>query len=34
MVTKQKGGKKKLGVWDKHIHITMYKIDIQQGPIV
>ena len=24
----------KLGVWDSHIHTTIYKIDKQQGPTV
>ena len=24
----------KLGVWDCHIHITVHKIDNQQGPTV
>ena len=28
------GGKDKLGVWDKHIHIAINKIDNQQGPTV
>ena len=27
MVTKGKRGKDRLGVWDKHIHTTVYKID-------
>ena len=27
MVTKGKSGKDRLGVWDKHIHTTVYKID-------
>ena len=27
------GGKDKLGIWDEHIHTTIYKIDNQQGPI-
>ena len=31
---KGKGGRGKLGVWDWHIHTTMYKIDNQQGPTV
>lgn len=22
----------KLGVWDEHIHTTIYKVDNQQGP--
>ena len=35
MVTKGGGGgRDKLGVWDKHIHTTVYKIDNQQGPTV
>ena len=28
------GGRDKLGVWDCHIHTTIYKIDNQQGPTV
>ena len=32
MVTQGKWGRDKLGVWDKHIHTTIYKIDNQQGP--
>ena len=28
------GGRDKLGVWDWHIHTTIYKIDNQQGPTV
>ena len=24
----------KLGIWDGHIHTTIYKIDHQQGPTV
>ena len=28
------GGRDKLGVWDYHIHTTIYKIDNQQGPTV
>ena len=28
------GGRDKSGVWDKHIHTTIYKIDKQQGPTV
>ena len=35
MVTKgdsQGPGGDKLGVWDKHIHTTIYKIDNRQGP--
>jgi len=27
-------GRNKLGVWDEHIHTTIYKIDNQQGPTV
>ena len=27
-------GRDKLGVWDKNIHTTIYKIDNQQGPTV
>ena len=35
MVTKgEKWGGNTLGVWDEQIHITMYKIDKQQGPTV
>ena len=43
MVTKgeRRGDRDKLGVWDEHIHtviykihITIYKIDNQQGPTV
>ena len=33
----QKGegwGEDKLGVWDQHIHTTIYKIDNQQGPTI
>ena len=30
----ESGGRDKLGVWDKHIHTTVYKIDNQQGPTV
>ena len=26
------GGRDKLGVWDWHIHINIFKIDNQQGP--
>ena len=34
MVTKGgKGRREKLGVWDKHIHTTIYKINNQQGPL-
>ena len=29
-----KGGMDALGVWDYHIHTTIYKIDNQQGPTV
>ena len=29
MVTKEMVGGDKLGVWDKHIHTTIYKIDKQ-----
>ena len=25
-------GRNKVGVWDSHIHITIYKINNQQGP--
>ena len=33
MVIKGESGvKDKLGVWDKDIHITIYKRDKQQGP--
>ena len=28
------GGRDKLGVWDEHIHATIYKIGNQQGPTV
>ena len=31
---KGRGGRDKLGVWDKHIHATIYKTDNQQGPTV
>ena len=36
MVTKgdSGGGGDKLGVWDQHIHTTIYKIDKPQGPIL
>ena len=32
----QKGGegRDKSGVWDEQIHVTIYKIDSQQGPTV
>ena len=29
-----RGGGDKLGIWDYEIHITIYKIDKQQGPTV
>ena len=34
MVTKEEGGRNKLGVRDQHVHSTKYKIDNQQGPTV
>ena len=35
MVTKgERGWRDKLGVWDEHMHTTIYKIDNQQGPTV
>ena len=35
MVTKgERGEGDKLGVWDWHIHTTIYEIDSQQGPTV
>ena len=34
MVTRGERRGDKLGVWDEHIHTTMYKIDNQQGPTV
>ena len=34
MVTKGKRGRDKIGVWDWHIHTTIYKIDNQQGNAV
>ena len=27
-------GRDKLGVWDRHIHTAIFKIDNQQGPTV
>ena len=33
MVTKGKKWRRdKLGIWEQHIHITIYKTDKQQGP--
>ena len=35
IVTKgERGGRDKLGGWDSYIHISIYKIDNQQGTIV
>ena len=35
MTTKGKReGRDKLGVWDLHVHTTIYKTDSQQGPTV
>ena len=31
---KEKGKRDKLGVWNYHIHATIYKMDNQQGPPV
>ena len=28
------GGRGRLGVWDRHVHTAIYKIDNQQGPTV
>ena len=28
------GGRDKSGAWDEHMHITIHKIDNQQGPTV
>ena len=27
-------GRDRLGIWDWHVHTTIYKIDNQQGPTV
>ena len=35
MVTKgERWGRDKLGIWEEHIHTTIYKIEKQQGPTV
>ena len=34
MVTREKGWRRGMGVWDGHVHTAMFKIDNQQGPTV